>query len=79
MRGGMATWLLLLFASFSPTASEAVEAPAHRSLEVRLLGAASPDTGPVNPAVDTATSGALGRLSCIYVALQPNPFLHIHT
>jgi diguanylate cyclase (GGDEF)-like protein len=59
VRGGIATWLLLLLASFSPTASDAVEAPAHRSLDVRLLGAASPDTRPVNTAVDTVTSGAL--------------------
>ena len=51
MRGGIATWLLLLFANFSPTAAEAAQAPAHRSLEVRFL--------PVNPAVDTVTSGAL--------------------
>jgi diguanylate cyclase (GGDEF)-like protein len=59
VRGGIATWLLLLCANFSPTASEAVEAPAHRSLDVRLLGVASPGAGPVNPAVDTLTSGAL--------------------
>jgi len=59
VRGGIATWFLLLLASFSPTAAEAVEAPAHRSLDVRLLGAASPDTRPVNPAVDAVTSGAL--------------------
>jgi diguanylate cyclase (GGDEF)-like protein len=59
LRGGIATWLLLLFTNFSPTASEAVEAPAHRSLDVRLLGPASPGAGPVNPAVDTVTSGAL--------------------
>jgi hypothetical protein len=59
VRGGIATWLLLLLASVSPTASEAVEAPAHRSLDVRLLGAASLGTRPVNPAVDTVTSGAL--------------------
>jgi len=51
LRGGIATWLLLLFANFSPTAAEAAQAPAHRSLEVRFL--------PVNPAVDTVTSGAL--------------------
>jgi diguanylate cyclase (GGDEF)-like protein len=59
VRGGMATWLLLLFANFSPTASEAVDAPAHRSLDVRLLSAALPDTGPVNPAAETVTSGGL--------------------
>src|SRR5258706_14007228 len=57
----MAAWLLLLLllASFSPTACDAVEAAAHRSLDVRLLGAASPDLRPVNPAVDSVTSGAL--------------------
>ena len=59
MRGGIATWLLLLFANFPPTASEAVEAPTHRSLEVRFLGPASPRAGPVNRAVDTVTSGLL--------------------
>lgn len=40
MRGGIATWLLLLLASLSPAAAEAADAPAHRSLDVRLLGAA---------------------------------------
>jgi diguanylate cyclase (GGDEF)-like protein len=59
VRGGIATWLLLLLANFSPTAAEAVEATAHRSLDVRLLGAASPRADPVKPAVDTVTSGAL--------------------
>jgi diguanylate cyclase (GGDEF)-like protein len=55
----MATWFLLLFAQFSATASEAIDAPTHRSLDVRLLGAALPDTGPVNPAAETVTSGGL--------------------
>jgi diguanylate cyclase (GGDEF)-like protein len=59
LRGGIATWLLLLFANFPPTASEAVEAPAQRSLEVRFLGPAAPRAGPVNRAVDTVTSGLL--------------------
>jgi len=59
LRGGIATWLLLLFANFPLTASEAVEAPAHRSLEVRFLGPAPPRAGPVNRAVDTVTSGLL--------------------
>jgi diguanylate cyclase (GGDEF)-like protein len=59
LRGETATWLLLLIANFSPMASEAVEAPAHRPLDVRLLAAASPGAGPVNPTVDIVTSGSL--------------------
>jgi diguanylate cyclase (GGDEF)-like protein len=44
LRGGIATWLLLLFAYLSPTAAAGDEAPAH-PLEVRLLGAAPPGAG----------------------------------
>src|ERR1019366_6183780 len=54
----MAAWFLLLFVNCSPVVSEAVEAPAHRSLDVRFLGGAAPGAGPVNPTLDSVTSGS---------------------
>jgi two-component system, sensor histidine kinase LadS len=49
LRGGIATWLLLLLANLSPMTSDAAEAPEHRALDVQFLGAAAPGAGPGAP------------------------------